>query len=446
MANNQHLAQLKQGVEMWNQWRANNLEVKPDLRGADLSGADLNGVNLWMADLWSADLWGADLRGADLSDSNLWRADLRGANLEDANLTGAYLWRTDLRGADLTRVSLMGTNLSEADLWGANLQGANLSEANLWKADFRGVYLKDTIIDLQTSWEPKWKLVWQILNQGTEGLDLAEVDLREANLWKADLSQVNLIGADLWGADLREVNLTGADLWNVNLSEADLSQANLSEADLWRANLKGADLSQGNFKKANFTETNLEATQLHGANLEQATLTGACIADWDLDSTTNLSQVICEYVYLKDDQQGRCPRADKTFREGEFTKLFQPSLDTVDIAFEAGINWQALYLSFQALQQEYGSEHLSIIALEMNGDQTLIVRFKISPFIEKSEFKVIANQFYTKQLHQLEKQHQQRLTLASTEPESDLTPSANLIEVIRKLAVIRSQPSIIHSA
>jgi hypothetical protein len=41
MANQEQLAILKQGVEVWNKWREENPEVKIDLRGVNLSGADL---------------------------------------------------------------------------------------------------------------------------------------------------------------------------------------------------------------------------------------------------------------------------------------------------------------------------------------------------------------------------------------------------------------------
>jgi hypothetical protein len=41
MANEEHLARLKQGVEAWNQWRDKHPEIYPDLREADLAGADL---------------------------------------------------------------------------------------------------------------------------------------------------------------------------------------------------------------------------------------------------------------------------------------------------------------------------------------------------------------------------------------------------------------------
>ena len=42
MANEEHLAILKQGVDTWNRWRQEKLDVVPDLDGADLMNADLN--------------------------------------------------------------------------------------------------------------------------------------------------------------------------------------------------------------------------------------------------------------------------------------------------------------------------------------------------------------------------------------------------------------------
>ena len=43
MANQKHLAILKQGVEVWNKWRQEHPEVKPDLSDADLSNIALTG-------------------------------------------------------------------------------------------------------------------------------------------------------------------------------------------------------------------------------------------------------------------------------------------------------------------------------------------------------------------------------------------------------------------
>jgi len=67
MANEKHLAILKQGVDAWNAWREENPEVRPHLSGARLTGANLKGVDLRGADLSWANLKGANLSGGDLS-------------------------------------------------------------------------------------------------------------------------------------------------------------------------------------------------------------------------------------------------------------------------------------------------------------------------------------------------------------------------------------------
>jgi uncharacterized protein YjbI with pentapeptide repeats len=97
MAREEHMARIHQGVAAWNQWRADNPEVVPDLGEAGLRGLDLTGANLD-----SADLKGADLRGTSLSRATLVGADLRGANLFKAVVDDA-----DLDGANLTAVRFL---------------------------------------------------------------------------------------------------------------------------------------------------------------------------------------------------------------------------------------------------------------------------------------------------------------------------------------------------
>ena len=46
MANPEHLQILKQGVEVWNQWRDQHTGIAPDLRAATLRAATLTGANL----------------------------------------------------------------------------------------------------------------------------------------------------------------------------------------------------------------------------------------------------------------------------------------------------------------------------------------------------------------------------------------------------------------
>jgi hypothetical protein len=145
MANPDHIARLKQGVEAWNAWRREGADLIPDLSGitlATLNGMDLSEVNLFMADLSRATLIGANLEGAYLPG-----ADLRGATLSGA----------DLRGADLRMAILFKTNLSEASLRGASLHTTILLSTVLGNVDLTEVKGLDqclhngpSIIDHQT--------------------------------------------------------------------------------------------------------------------------------------------------------------------------------------------------------------------------------------------------------------------------------------------------------
>src|SRR6516164_3576522 len=126
MANDEHVALLKQGVKAWNAWRRENPDIRPDLSNADLRGADLSGAILFKANLGSADLVEANLRDhADLSGADLARANLREAVLFKANLTGADLSGADLSGADLSLAPLVSADLTGAVLTGCRIYGVS---------------------------------------------------------------------------------------------------------------------------------------------------------------------------------------------------------------------------------------------------------------------------------------------------------------------------------
>ena len=44
MANPEHLVKLKEGVEVWNQWRQQNPDIRPNFHSGDLTGIDLSTV------------------------------------------------------------------------------------------------------------------------------------------------------------------------------------------------------------------------------------------------------------------------------------------------------------------------------------------------------------------------------------------------------------------
>ncbi|MGB2823662.1 MAG: restriction endonuclease [Phycisphaerae bacterium] len=107
MADPDHLRILSEGVDAWNAWRAEHLQVTPDLthadlRGADLRRADLSKTNLSGASLYGANLTAANLKGSWLTAANLTDAVLAGANLIGAALDFAHLCRADLTRAEFT--------------------------------------------------------------------------------------------------------------------------------------------------------------------------------------------------------------------------------------------------------------------------------------------------------------------------------------------------------
>jgi Pentapeptide repeats (8 copies) len=181
MANPDHIAQLRKGVDAWNAWREQNPSVVPNLSGATLTAVNLSGASLVGVDLSEADLSGANLFRAHLSGANLFRADLSWANLSGADLSGADLsGQVNLLGADLSgeNTNLQSAQLDSAVLCGVDLRNADLRRANLFGADLQGA------------------------------------DLRQANL-----RFTNLLDADLRNADLTGSKVFGISAWNLKLEK-----------------------------------------------------------------------------------------------------------------------------------------------------------------------------------------------------------------------------------
>ncbi|NEQ29627.1 MAG: hypothetical protein F6K04_01290 [Leptolyngbya sp. SIO4C5] len=466
MANEEHLAILKQGVEVWNQWR------KANLRGGDLSKANLSEAYLSKANLSGANLSGANLRGAYLREANLSGANLREANLSGANLSEAYLIGVDLSEANLSeaylsKANLSGANLSEANLSEANLSEANLSEAKLIGVDLSGAYLREAYLseanlseanligadligaNLRKACLKRANLRQAFLSQ----LNMEEVDFTQAQLLAADLVNAKLKRATLLGANLQDANLQGADLTKASLVKANLKSANLNWAKLSSANLLGADLSQAILCDANLTQANLFRASLVGTDLRQATLqeaiceaaqfneaklgaanfykadltaasfykadairvdfrravlTGACIGDWNINSATNLQSVICDYIYLKNNSQERRPHGG-SFQPGEFTQRFQKFLETVDLFFVDGVDWKAFLASFQDLQSQYGDENLAVQGIERKSQNSFEIRLAVPPESNKAEVEQAAYERYEINLQRLESQYRKEL-------------------------------------
>lgn len=190
MANPEHLAILNKGVEAWNQWREEHLEMQPDLQGTDLTRVDLRKANLSRA----------DLTGVDLRNVNLRKTNLEGADLKNANLEYAILRRVNLGGANLegTNTILRRTNISRANLKGTNLRRTNLRDTNLSNSDLTDAHL--------------------------EGADLKGANLEGADFTRAHLEGANLTRATFVGTIFTEATLTGCYIYGISVWDVHLEQ------------------------------------------------------------------------------------------------------------------------------------------------------------------------------------------------------------------------------
>jgi uncharacterized protein YjbI with pentapeptide repeats len=229
MANEEQMSILRQGVDVWNEWRRGDISRKIDLSGADLRNRQLSEINLVDADLSGADLTGASFTKAYLVSANLTKADMRFADFSNAILTGAVLISAYLSKADLRNSDLRSSDLSRSDMVGAYLAGAKLYRA----------------------------------------------DLSDAVLYDSDFENADLSGANLYRVNLEKANLRHAGLLDANLSEANLQGANLIFANFLRANLSSANLLGANLNGATMVETKIDKAKISGSSVYG-------ISTWDL--------------------------------------------------------------------------------------------------------------------------------------------------------------------
>lgn len=200
-----------------------------DLNDAELSFMDLTEAKL-QGDFQRAELFFSSLKKSDFHGSDFTDASFRVSLLEEANLSGTELVRANFTapitmspgGANLEGANLESADLQEANLYGTNLKNVNLRHAILRKADLRAAdlrgadltytNLRDCRIDYRTLLEPKWELVWKIVNSAVRNRQLVGANLSNADLSHAMLKGANLSNANLEFSDLRHADLSGANL------------------------------------------------------------------------------------------------------------------------------------------------------------------------------------------------------------------------------------------
>jgi Pentapeptide repeats (8 copies)/TIR domain len=201
---------LKQGADVWNEWRKDNEFVEIDLSEVDLRNANLRGVKLYRANLVRANLSGAKLIEArlhetDLTGAELMEADLQKAILEDAIFNFAFLDDANLRQANLVAATFLEAYLTGTDLRGTDLRLCNLSGANLREANLNGATVGTTIfarLDLSETGgleEVNHDSPAQI---STDTLKLSEGKIPEVFLRGCGLSDWEIESAKLYNPDL----------------------------------------------------------------------------------------------------------------------------------------------------------------------------------------------------------------------------------------------------
>ena len=146
MANEAHVKILEQGVAIWNRWRQDHPDIRPDLSRTYFQGKEFNGINLKGAKLTGIRLQQAKLNEAFLKESVLFSADLSEAQLISANMENCMCNSARFNLATMSRATLNGANFIYANMYGADLRAADLSGTMLHWADLRDADLRDTTL------------------------------------------------------------------------------------------------------------------------------------------------------------------------------------------------------------------------------------------------------------------------------------------------------------
>ncbi|WP_309743442.1 MULTISPECIES: pentapeptide repeat-containing protein [unclassified Chamaesiphon] len=310
-----------------------------------------------------------------------------------------------------------------------NILQRGVAEWNLWREqqfkfapDLRGVDLSDRYLSR---------------------IDFRNANLSGANLSNTYLNRANLSGANLSNANLRNVNLSHSYLNGANLSKVDLSRSQLEDTKLTHskliyANLTETKLDNADFSHTNLTNANLNSTQALGTNFTSAIFTGACLENWNINKYTNLDKIICNYVYLKNNQQKRYP-IDGNFEAGCFARFFQQTVETLDLIFSDGIDWKSFSIVFQKINTSLkskatgGKNQLDVCAIEKRSDGNFVIRLNIFKTLDRAEIEAKFQILYEKQLKIQIEEYRQQLQFNDSDVQHYFQQSANLSNIVHVL-------------
>jgi uncharacterized protein YjbI with pentapeptide repeats len=282
--------------------------------------------------------------------------------------------RQDDRYEFLTRIALnlclrYSTNFRDVDLTGADFSGAKLHNT-----DFRGANLSRTH--------------WRNATFGRNNLDRTYLEQDQ----------------------IRHLVTTGAGQGQT-FDHLDLRGINLNNAQLAGASFIGTDLSGATLQNADLTNAKLSRTQLYGANLTGAILTGAYIQDWGISPETQLDQVQCGHIYMRQPTATNpyaCRKPDnegETFSPGDFAAFIAPMIKTlsfyqaqnldpktiavipktIDLYHRDGLDPKAAAISLQRLMNQHPDAQIEVVTIEGRGQEKIRLQAKVAPDANPAE-------------------------------------------------------------
>lgn len=171
---------------------------------------------------------------------------------------------------DLSRAYLKGADvdLTQINLSGATLYKAHFDNANLTEAELDGADLTGAHMNDAILTEADLR-----------GAHLHDAEMNDATLFSAHLEGAHLSGAKLNEAILVWAHLEGAHLDTADLIGAFLNEAHMNKTDLYMAKMRGAHLNEAILISAVLTGADLRGAELEGADLRGADLRRATLDD-----------------------------------------------------------------------------------------------------------------------------------------------------------------------
>lgn len=286
--------------------------------------------------------------------------------------------------------------------------------------------------------------------------DFYKSDLKNTKFYKANFNKTsvkgtlnlqlsNLSGTILNCKAVRDVLVSGLGSY-LDLSYQDLSLANLNGYTLKNINFEGAKLNGATLIEADLSDSNLKQIHAIQTNFTSANMTGVCIDNWNVDSSTILQDTKANYIYIKEGE--RRPLSGE-YEDGDFEKLFKEIDNTIDFLFKNGIDWVAFLETYKQLKVfsdnsrytlpflDNGSKvlvnELAVKKIESIGGNVFVVRVSVPENYNKKLFyKEFSNEYKYKE-RLLAQKFKQQLRIKDEQLSSIKKQYTNLESIIKVL-------------